>query len=53
MAKKPDIVSEVFVDANGKVVSSAKEAAQIEVTTREPDGTLLSTLLIVPHPDRK
>ena len=46
MAKKPDIVSEIFTDEDGNIVNSANEATRIEVVTRDPDGSLRSTIIV-------
>lgn len=46
MADSKKIVSETFVDEKGSVVKDAKDATQIEVTERLPDGSLKRTYLV-------
>lgn len=45
MATKNKIVSETFVDRNGKVVKDAKDAVRIEVIEELPDGRHETTIL--------
>lgn len=46
MAKEPKIISKIFVDKDGKPVKEAKDAARIEVTVENPDGTTETTILL-------
>lgn len=43
---KPQVIKEIFTDKDGNPVKTAKDAYQIEVEYRLPDGTIEHTILI-------
>lgn len=46
MAKEPKVISEIFVDKQGRPVKEAKDADRIEVTVEKPDGSMETTVLV-------
>ena len=43
--KKPKIISQVFTNADGKIVPTAAQATRVEVLSEDADGTRRSTLI--------